>query len=225
MQSPGCALTRGRAPAPAPLNASAGTGPVQKQMNLCVVLRCLCAGVMWLQVRVEAFRWITPQLSPAGRGRFWEKAQAGGSGNSSSQKEKLPVNKLGEGEEKEGGGGGERGILRNHPRGISGVCCALSQWARSTGDLLTAADQSGSERPGVVTPAAEREYKVRRVSASCSRDPFSSSDSQRGLVSQFVSFINGLWKDLCTELDYRLLGLYSGTLTGQQPLRAVDISQ
>lgn len=57
-------------------------------------------------------------------------------------KKKVPVNKLG------AWGGGERGILRNSPRGISSVCCALSQWAQSMGGVLRAADQWGRERLG-----------------------------------------------------------------------------
>lgn len=105
---------------------------------------------MWLQVGVCCeLKHEDASLSLRSREEVWKFLQ-------------LPANKLGErrGEEGRGGGGRERGILRNHPRGITGVCCALSQWARTTGDLLTAADQSGSERPGAVTPAAGSENKT-----------------------------------------------------------------
>lgn len=50
---------------------------------------------------------------------------------------------------------------------------------------MTAADQSGSERPGGATPAADNEYKVRGVRDPAADSPLS-SDPHHGLNSDFV---------------------------------------
>lgn len=98
-----------------------------------------------------------------------------GSGNSSSQKETTPSKQTGR-----VWGGGGAGDSPKPPTWDSGVCCALSQWAQSPGDVLTAARQSRSERPGGVRPAAGSEYKVRGV-WSPAAERSCSSDTHHGL--------------------------------------------
>ena len=150
-------------------------------MCVCVcVCACVCARALAGEPRSSLMQQdllLILDLSRSWiRSRSWKFLQ-------SHTKKQTAANKLRVRKNERGGG-----VLRNCPTWVSGVCCALSQWAQSTGDLLTAADQSGSERPGGVTPPAQRGYKGRRDSGLAAHS-FCSSDFTSGLNSEYLDLL------------------------------------